>query len=124
MPRWLVVGFVSGFLAVLVFHQGALGRREAGGGGDDFRRGPPHAHRLVRRRATQRAAGCGGVCDARHAGRADRQRGLGPWHGARAALVRPAARRERPAGALSLLPLTDIYLLLRRKQYFAAAEQS
>jgi hypothetical protein len=24
MPRWLVVGFVSGFLAVLVFHQGAL----------------------------------------------------------------------------------------------------
>jgi hypothetical protein len=24
MARWLVVGFVSGFLAVLVFHQGAL----------------------------------------------------------------------------------------------------
>jgi hypothetical protein len=23
LPRWLVVGFVSGFLAVLVFHQGA-----------------------------------------------------------------------------------------------------
>jgi hypothetical protein len=25
MARWIIVGFVSGFIAVLVFHQGALG---------------------------------------------------------------------------------------------------
>ncbi len=31
LPRWLIVGFISGFVGVLVFHQGALGLLHAAG---------------------------------------------------------------------------------------------
>ena len=30
-PRWLLIGFIAGFIAVIVFHQGALGALHASG---------------------------------------------------------------------------------------------